>query len=109
MALIHQQADSTDIDSPHITTPMFCPKAYQLRDHPYLQSLTVLSTRVNAPSLFLLIKLVGEGKSLIFERMLGCLPISNSTYPLLLKDYYFEHVWVKNSFGQKKERTHPSL
>jgi hypothetical protein len=61
MALTFQPADPSDPTSPYTTSPDLVPVAYQLRNHDYPPSLTVLSDVGSVPSLLLLAKVAGGG------------------------------------------------
>jgi hypothetical protein len=71
MSLTFTPKDPTDLDSPYVTSPNFYPTPYQLAEHPYPPVLTVLSSIGTVPSLYLLAKLAGGGRGLIFERIAG--------------------------------------
>jgi hypothetical protein len=71
MALTYQPADPLDPASPYVTSPDLRPVAYQLRNHEYPPSLTVLSDVGSVPSLLLLAKVAGGGRGLLFGKMTG--------------------------------------
>jgi hypothetical protein len=71
MSLTFSPKDPTDLDSPYVTSPNFHPTPYKLGEHPYPPVLTVLSSAGSVPSLYLLAKLAGGGRGLIFERIAG--------------------------------------
>jgi hypothetical protein len=77
MSLTFSPKDPMDLDSPYVTSPDFHPTPYQLAEHPYPPVLTVLSSTGSVPSLYLLAKLAGGGRGLIFERIAG-LAMDNS-------------------------------
>jgi hypothetical protein len=69
MSLTFCPKDPNNIDSPYIPSPKHLPIAYQINDHPYPPALTVLSRSGTVPSLYLLAKVAGGGRGLLFERM----------------------------------------
>ncbi len=69
MTLTFRPIDPLDIDSPYVTSPTFQPFPYQLSKHQYPPALTVLSDIGTVPSLYLLAKVAGGGKGLMFEKM----------------------------------------
>jgi hypothetical protein len=71
MSLTFCPKDPTDIDSPYVTSPDFHPTPYQLADYPHPPFITVVSSAGSVPSLYLLAKLAGGGRGLMFERMGG--------------------------------------
>jgi hypothetical protein len=71
MSLTFTPKDPTDLDSPYVTSPNFHPTPYKLAEYPYPPVLTVLSSIGTVPSLYLLAKLAGGGRGLIFERIAG--------------------------------------
>jgi hypothetical protein len=71
MSLTFCPLDPNDIDSPYVTSLDNHPTPYQLNDHPYPPTITVLSALGTVPSLYLLAKLAGGGRGLMFEKMTG--------------------------------------
>jgi hypothetical protein len=71
MSLTFRPKDPNDIDSPYETSPEYQPTPYQLADYPYPPALTVLSDVGTVPSLYLLAKVAGGGRGLMFERLAG--------------------------------------
>jgi hypothetical protein len=71
MSLTFRPVNPQDIDSPYMTSPDFHPTPYQLSEHPYPPALTVLSGIGTVPSLYLLAKVAGGGRGLMFEKMVG--------------------------------------
>ncbi len=71
MALTYRPGDPRDPTSPYVTSPKYQPMAYNLKDHLYPPSLTVLSGMGSVPSLLLLARVAGGGRGLMFERMTG--------------------------------------
>jgi hypothetical protein len=61
MALTYRPVDPLDPTSPYVTSPDYHPLSYQLREHVYPPSLTVLSDVGSVPSLLLLAKVAGGG------------------------------------------------
>jgi hypothetical protein len=61
--------DPTNIDSPYVSSPTYNPSPYNLSEHSYPPALTVLSAAGTVPSLYLLAKVAGGGRGLMFERM----------------------------------------
>ncbi len=61
MALTYRPVDPTDPASPYLTSTNLYPQSYQLRDHEYPPSLTVLTEVGSVPSLQLLARLAGGG------------------------------------------------
>ncbi len=71
MSLTFRPKDPTDLDSPYVTSPDLHPTPYKLAEHPYPPTLTVLSSVGSVPSLYLLAKVAGGGRGLIYERIAG--------------------------------------
>jgi hypothetical protein len=69
MSLTYRPKDPNDIDSPYVTLPEYYPTPYQIADYLYPPSLTVLSDIGTVPSLYLLAKVAGGGRGLMFEKM----------------------------------------
>jgi hypothetical protein len=62
MALTYCPSDPVDPCAPYITSPEYQPLSYQLKEHVYPPSLTVLSGVGSVPSLMLLAKVAGGGE-----------------------------------------------
>jgi hypothetical protein len=69
MSLTFCPLDPNNIDSPYVSSPDYNPMPYNLAEHSYPPALTVLSAAGTVPSLYLLSKVAGGGRGLMFERM----------------------------------------
>jgi hypothetical protein len=69
MSLTFRPVDYYDIYSPYTTDPTYQPLSYQLNNKPYPPSITVLSNLGSVPSLFLLAKIAGGGRGVLFEKL----------------------------------------
>jgi hypothetical protein len=68
MALTFCPENPLDPTSPYLTSTEFHPQAFQLREHEYPPSLTVLTESGSVPSLQLLARLAGGGLGVFLER-----------------------------------------